>query len=58
MAIEGPKITIEGYPNEEVILDGTVAINAQWTSNTLIMVSLSTKQFWIWTIYLNKSIKL
>jgi len=27
MAIEGPKITIEGYPNEEVILDGTVAIN-------------------------------
>jgi len=30
MAIEGPKIVIEGYPNEEVILDGTVAINAQW----------------------------
>ncbi len=30
MATEGPKITIEGYPNEEVILDGTVAINAQW----------------------------
>jgi len=27
MAIEGPKITIEGYPNEEVILDGTVALN-------------------------------
>ena len=33
MAIEGPKITIEGYPNEEVILDGTVAINAQWVSH-------------------------
>ena len=32
MATEGPKITIEGYPNEEVILDGTVAINAQWTT--------------------------
>ena len=30
MATEGPKIVIEGYPNEEVILDGTVAINAQW----------------------------
>ena len=30
MAIEGPKIVIEGYPNEEVILDGTVAINTQW----------------------------
>jgi len=25
MATEGPKIVIEGYPNEEVILDGTVA---------------------------------
>jgi len=34
MAIEGPKITIEGYPNEEVILDGTVAINAQWVAYT------------------------
>jgi len=34
MAIEGPKITIEGYPNEEVILDGTVAINAQWEQYT------------------------
>jgi len=34
MAIEGPKITIEGYPNEEVILDGTVAINAQWQAYT------------------------
>ena len=31
---EGPKITIEGYPNEEVILDGTVAINAQWVAYT------------------------
>jgi hypothetical protein len=30
LATEGPKIVIEGYPNEEVILDGTVAINAQW----------------------------
>jgi len=34
MAIEGPKITIEGYPNEEVILDGTVAINAIWDNYT------------------------
>jgi len=34
MATEGPKITIEGYPNEEVILDGTVAINAQWEAYT------------------------
>ena len=34
MATEGPKITIEGYPNEEVILDGTVAINAQWVAYT------------------------
>jgi len=34
MAIEGPKIVIEGYPNEEVILDGTVAINAQWQAYT------------------------
>jgi len=34
MATEGPKITIEGYPNEEVILDGTVAINAQWQAYT------------------------
>jgi hypothetical protein len=34
MAIEGPKIVIEGYPNEEVILDGTVAVNAQWQAYT------------------------
>jgi len=34
MATEGPKITIEGYPNEEVILDGTVAINAIWDNYT------------------------
>jgi len=34
LATEGPKITIEGYPNEEVILDGTVAINAQWEQYT------------------------
>jgi len=34
MATEGPKIVIEGYPNEEVILDGTVAINAQWQAYT------------------------
>jgi hypothetical protein len=34
LAKEGPKIVIEGYPNEEVILDGTVAINAQWQPYT------------------------
>jgi len=34
MATEGPKIVIEGYPNEEVILDGTVAINAIWDNYT------------------------
>jgi len=34
LATEGPKIVIEGYPNEEVILDGTVAINAQWEQYT------------------------
>jgi len=34
LATEGPKIVIEGYPNEEVILDGTVAINAQWQAYT------------------------
>ena len=34
LAKEGPKIVIEGYPNEEVILDGTVAINAQWEAYT------------------------
>jgi len=34
LATEGPKIVIEGYPNEEVILDGTVAINAIWDNYT------------------------
>ncbi len=34
LAKEGPKIVIEGYPNEEVILDGTVAINAIWDNYT------------------------
>ena len=28
--IEGVKIVIEGYPNEKVIIDGTVSISAQW----------------------------
>ena len=27
---EGVKIVIEGYPNEKVIIDGTVSISAQW----------------------------
>ena len=27
---EGSKITIEGYPNEEIILDGTISINSNW----------------------------
>jgi len=30
---EEEKIIFEGYPGEEVILDGTVAINAQWVSH-------------------------
>ena len=34
LAKEGPKIVIEGYPDEEVILDGTVAINAIWDNYT------------------------
>ncbi|MDP7273764.1 MAG: LamG domain-containing protein, partial [Candidatus Marinimicrobia bacterium] len=29
-ATPGPKITIEGYPNEDVKLDGTVPISADW----------------------------
>ncbi len=38
MATEGPKIVIEGYPNEEVILDGTVALNdnnSNWEQDSL-----------------------
>ena len=31
---EGSKITIEGYPNEDVILDGTASINADWEPYT------------------------
>jgi len=31
---EEEKIIFEGYPGEEVILDGTVAINAQWQAHT------------------------
>ena len=27
---EGQKILIEGYPDEDVIIDGTIAINTNW----------------------------
>ncbi|HIB02346.1 MAG TPA: LamG domain-containing protein, partial [Candidatus Marinimicrobia bacterium] len=31
---EGQKIVIEGYPNEDVIIDGTISINASWEPYT------------------------
>ena len=31
---QGEKITIEGYPNEEIILDGTISINSNWEPYT------------------------